>query len=46
MEQAHWHVFQALTKRSSLLRAYVNRRYAGGLVPPHIWLGVAEDAAL
>ncbi len=40
MEQAHWHVFQVLTKRSSLLRRYVNWRYAGGKAPPHIWLGV------
>jgi protein gp37 len=46
MEQASWHVFQVLTKRSSLLRRYVNRRYAGGTAPPHIWLGVTvEDRA-
>jgi protein gp37 len=46
MEQANWHVFQVLTKRSSLLRRYVNRRYAAGTAPPHIWLGVTvEDRA-
>ncbi len=46
MEQADWHVFQVLTKRSSLLRSYVKARYDGGSVPPHIWLGVSvEDAA-
>lgn len=46
MEQASWHVFQVLTKRSSLLRRYVNRRYAGGTAPPNIWLGVTvEDRA-
>lgn len=46
MEQASWHVFQVLTKRSSLLRRYVNRRYADGTAPPHIWLGVTvEDRA-
>jgi protein gp37 len=46
MEQASWHVFQVLTKRSSLLRRYVNRRYAAGTAPPHIWLGVTvEDRA-
>jgi protein gp37 len=43
MEQANWHVFQVLTKRSSLLRRYVNRRYAGGHAPPHIWLGVSVE---
>lgn len=43
MERADWHVFQVLTKRSSLLRRYVNRRYAGGAAPPHIWLGVSVE---
>jgi protein gp37 len=46
MEQADWHVFQVLTKRSSLMRDYLHRRYAKGEVPPHIWMGVSvEDAA-
>lgn len=46
MEQAPWHIFQVLTKRSSLLRRFVNERYAGGQTPPHIWLGVSiEDRA-
>lgn len=43
MERANWHVFQVLTKRSSLLRRYVNDRYCGGLAPPHIWLGVSIE---
>jgi len=43
MELAHWHVFQVLTKRSSLLRRYVNERYAGGAAPAHIWLGVSVE---
>jgi protein gp37 len=43
MEQASWHVFQVLTKRSSLLRRYVNRRYSVGAAPPHIWLGVTVE---
>jgi protein gp37 len=43
MEQASWHVFQVLTKRSSLLRRYVNRRYAGRLAPPNIWFGVSVE---
>jgi len=46
MEAADWHVYQVLTKRSSLMRNYVRRRYDGGRVPSHIWLGVSvEDAA-
>lgn len=43
MEQAHWHVFQVLTKRSSLLRRYVNARYRNRVAPPHIWLGVSVE---
>lgn len=46
MERADWHVFQVLTKRSSLMRNYVTARYGRGQVPAHIWLGVSvEDAA-
>jgi protein gp37 len=46
MEEAHWHQFQVLTKRSSLMRRYVNERYVGLQAPPHIWLGVSvEDRA-
>ncbi len=46
MEGANWHVYQVLTKRSSLMRNYLVNRYAGEPVPPHIWLGVSvEDAA-
>lgn len=46
MERADWHVYQVLTKRSSLMRSYVRARYADGPVPTHIWLGVSvEDAA-
>ena len=46
MEAADWHVYQVLTKRSSLMRNYVRRRYDGGRVPTHIWLGVSvEDVA-
>ena len=45
METAHWHVYQVLTKRSSLMRRYVRDRYRDAAVPEHIWLGVsAEDA--
>jgi len=46
METADWHVYQVLTKRSSLMRDYVRDRYRGGSVPNHIWLGTSvEDAA-
>ena len=45
MEQADRHVFQILTKRSSLMREYISVRYGNRSVPPHIWLGVSvEDA--
>jgi protein gp37 len=43
MEQADWHVFQVLTKRSSLMRRYINERYADGMAPPHVWLGVSVE---
>ena len=46
MESVDWHVYQVLTKRSSLMRNYVRGRYGEAAVPPHIWLGVSvEDAA-
>ena len=46
MEESRWHVYQVLTKRSSLMRSYVRKRYGGGEVPRHIWLGTSvEDAA-
>ncbi|MCP4083422.1 MAG: phage Gp37/Gp68 family protein [Planctomycetaceae bacterium] len=46
MEEANWHVYQVLTKRSSLMRRYIRKRYSGAPVPSHIWLGVSvEDAA-
>lgn len=43
MEQANWHVFQVLTKRSSLLRAFMRNRYDGRKVPKHIWVGVSIE---
>ena len=47
METANWHVYQVLTKRSSLMRTYVNRRYSEALAPSHIWLGVSiEDSSV
>lgn len=43
MERADHHIFQLLTKRSSLLRNYVNARYGTGKAPTHIWLGVSIE---
>lgn len=43
MEQADWHTFQVLTKRSSLLTRYLRGRYGDGLAPQHIWLGVSIE---
>jgi protein gp37 len=43
MELADRHVYQVLTKRSSLMLKYVQRRYRGGPVPKHIWLGVSVE---
>lgn len=43
MEKADWHVFQVLTKRSSLMRAFVNKRYSRTPAPEHIWLGTSVE---
>ena len=43
MEQADWHTYQVLTKRSSLLVGYLRRRYGDGFAPPHVWLGVSVE---
>jgi protein gp37 len=43
MEQASWHVFQVLTKRSSLMKKFVNARYKHKAVPEHIWLGTSVE---
>jgi protein gp37 len=44
MERADQHVFQVLTKRSSLLRNFVNSRYEARGSPTHIWLGVSIES--
>lgn len=43
MEQATWHTFQVLTKRSSLMRDFLRRRYGQGRGPTHIWCGVSVE---
>jgi protein gp37 len=44
METADWHIYQVLTKRSSLMRDFVNERYQGTSAPAHMWLGVSVEA--
>jgi protein gp37 len=47
MEQADWHIYQVLTKRSSLMRRFINARYGDGRAPAHIWLGASiEDRSV
>ncbi len=43
MEQANWHIYQVLTKRSSLMQKYINQRYQDAPVPPHMWFGVSVE---
>ena len=43
MEEADRHIFQVLTKRSSLMRNYLQRRYGQGSAPRHIWCGVSVE---
>jgi len=46
MERADWHTFQILTKRSSRMRDYVNKRYADDAAPSHVWLGTSVEDGL
>lgn len=43
METADHHVYQLLTKRSSRMRDFVNRRYGADGAPAHIWLGTSVE---
>ena len=43
MEAANQHIFQVLTKRSSLMRNYLRRRYGDEMTPSHIWCGVSIE---
>ena len=43
MEKADWHIYQVLTKRSSLMQRFINDRYEIRLAPPHIWFGVSVE---
>ena len=43
MEAANWHIFQVLTKRSSLLQKFINSRYKERPAPAHMWFGVSVE---
>ncbi len=43
MERAHWHTFQVLTKRSSLMRDFLRDRYGPQRGPVHMWFGVSVE---
>lgn len=43
MERADWHTYQVLTKRSSLMRGFLGRRYATTSSPRHMWFGVSIE---
>jgi protein gp37 len=43
MERADWHIYQVLTKRSSLLMKFLNVRYRTRPAPPHMWFGVSVE---
>ena len=43
MDGAASHTYQILTKRSPLMRNFVNARYGARLAPAHIWLGVSIE---
>ena len=43
MENEDRHIYQILTKRSSLMRSYLRRRYTDSQTPEHIWCGVSVE---
>ncbi|MFT4096848.1 MAG: phage Gp37/Gp68 family protein [Rhodoblastus sp.] len=45
METANAHTYQVLTKRSSLMRQFINTRYKNKPAPTNIWLGVSVENA-
>ncbi len=46
MEAATWHTFQILTKRSSIMRDFLKRRYPNDRGPTHMWFGASiEDGS-
>ena len=43
MEKANWHIYQVLTKRSSLMQKFINERYADRPCPSHMWFGISVE---
>jgi protein gp37 len=43
MERADWHIYQVLTKRSSLMQKFINERYRDRKAPAHMWFGVSVE---
>jgi protein gp37 len=43
MEKANWHIYQVLTKRSSLMQKFINDRYKERPAPTHMWFGVSIE---
>ena len=43
MESVDRHIYQILTKRSSLMKTYLTHRYADRPPPRHIWCGVSVE---
>ena len=43
MEKADWHIFQILTKRSPIMKKFINDRYRDKPVPEHMWLGTSVE---
>jgi protein gp37 len=43
MQQAHWHTFQVLTKRSERMRNMLSTRLFQAAGMPHIWWGVSVE---
>ncbi|MGH6869483.1 MAG: DUF5131 family protein, partial [Methylocella sp.] len=43
MEKADWHIYQVLTKRSTLLQKFLNGRYKDRKAPMHMWFGVSVE---
>ena len=45
MEKANWHIYQVLTKRSSLMQKFINERYPNRKAPLNMWFGVSIESA-
>lgn len=44
MEKADWHIYQVLTKRSTILQKFISDRYKARKPPSHIWFGVSIES--